>query len=342
MPLSTRFTQMCGIEHPVLCGGMQYVGYAELAAAVSNAGGLGTVSALTASTPDTLRAEIRKCRALTDKPFAVNFTILPMMGDMLKDYHLLVQTVIDEGVKIVQTAGNSPDRFKLKDGRPLLDWLKGAGIVVIHKCMSVKHALAAERGGVDCISLGAYEYGGHIGNGDTTHWVAQAKAGLALKVPFIVAGATAHGSQLAAALAMGASGVEIGTGFMATQECTIKQGIKDTIASPKTDETSTILLLKKVHNVGRFYKNPLTKHVAELEEKHPGEFGPLGEFMTGKRTYASFHETGDGEDSAWTCGVAASFITSVPTCKVFIETLVGTAEDVIRGSASLITPHARL
>lgn len=338
MPLSTRFTELVGIEHPILCGGMQYVGYAELAAAVSNAGGLGTISALTASTPDTLSAEIKKCRALTSKPFAVNFTILPMMGDMLKDYHLLVQTVIDEGVKVVQTAGNSPDKFKLKDGRSLLDWLKEAGIVVIHKCMAVKHAQAAERGGVDCISLGAYEYGGHIGNGDTTHWVQQAKAGLALKVPYIVAGATAHGSQLAAALAMGASGVEIGTGFMATQECSIKQGIKDCISSPKTDDTSTILLLRKVHNVGRFYKNPLTKKVAELEEQHPGDFAPLGQYMTGKRTLESFHKTGDAESSAWTCGVATSFITSVPTCKVFIDTLVGTAEDVIRGNAKLITP----
>lgn len=338
MPLSTRFTQLLGIDHPILCGGMQYVGYHELCAAVSNAGGLGTVSALTASTPGTLRDEIRKTRALTEKPFAVNFTILPMMGDMLKDYHLLVQTVIDEGVKVVQTAGNSPDRFKLKDGRTLLQWLKEAGIVVIHKCMSVKHALAAERGGVDCISLGAYEYGGHIGNGDTTHWVQQAKAGVVLKVPFIVAGATAHGSQLAAALAMGASGVEIGTGFMATQECNIKQGIKDCITSPKTDENSTILLLRKVHNVGRFYKNPLTKKVAELEEKHPGEFGPLAPYMTGKRTYKSLQESGDAEDSAWTCGVATSFITSVPTCEDFIKTLVSTAEAAIRQNVALITP----
>jgi len=338
MPLSTRFTELVGIEHPILCGGMQYVGYHELSAAVSNAGGLGTVSALTASTPDLLRAEIRATRALTDKPFAVNFTILPMMGDMLKDYHLLVQTVIDEGVKVVQTAGNSPDRFKLNDGRTLLQWLKEAGIVVIHKCMSVKHALAAERGGVDCISLGAYEYGGHIGNGDTTHWVQQAKAGLALKIPFIVAGATAHGSQLAAALVMGADGVEIGTGFMATQECNIKQGIKDCITSPNTDENSTILLLRKVHNVGRFYKNPMTVKVAELEEKHPGEFGPLAPYMTGKRSYNSLQVTGDAEDSAWTCGVACAFITHVPTCKEFIETLVATAEDSIRGSAKLITP----
>eukprot|EP00658_Telonema_sp_P-2_P031953 TRINITY_DN23790_c0_g1_i2.p1 TRINITY_DN23790_c0_g1~~TRINITY_DN23790_c0_g1_i2.p1 ORF type:complete len:397 (-),score=117.52 TRINITY_DN23790_c0_g1_i2:327-1517(-) len=336
MPLHTRFTELVGIEHPVLCGGMQYVGYAGLSAAVSNAGGLGTVSALTARDPDLLRAEIRACAALTSKPFAVNFTILPMMGDMLKDYHLLVQVVIDEGVKVVQTAGNSPDRMKLHDGRTLLKWFKDAGIVVIHKCMSVKHALAAERGGVDCISLGAYEYGGHIGNGDTTHWVQQAKAGLALKVPFIVAGATAHGSQLAAALAMGASGVEIGTGFMATQECNIQQGIKDCITSPTTDDTSTILLLRKVHNVGRFYKNDLTKKVAALEEAHPGEFGPLAPYMTGKRTFKSLQESGDPDDSAWTCGVATSFITSVPTCKEFLETLVGTAEDSIRASANLI------
>merc|ERR1719479_458569 len=155
---------------------------------------------------------------MTDKPFAVNFTILPAM--VTPDYHSVVEAAIEEGIKIVQMAGNSPDKIKIgRNGESLLKMLKDAGMIVIHKCMSVKHALAAEKGGVDMISLGAWEYGGHIGNDEITHWVSQPLAGLKLKVPFLVAGASYHGSQLAAALAMGAAGVELGTAFMATQEC---------------------------------------------------------------------------------------------------------------------------
>jgi len=341
MPLKTKFTELAGIEHPVLCGGMQYAGYAELAAAVSNAGGLGTVSALTQGTPEKLRAEIQKTRSLTSKPFAVNFTILPAM--VTPDYYIVVQAAIDEGVKIVQTAGNSPDKIKMKDGRSLLKMLKDADIFVIHKCMSVKHALAAERGGVDMISLGAWEYGGHIGNDEITHWVSQPLAGIKLKIPFLVAGASYHGSQLAAALAMGASGVELGTAFMATQECPIKQGIKDAIV--RADEHSTILLLRKVGNVGRFYKNDLTKKVKEIEDKmDKPDFTPLAPLMTGKRNYASLRETGDADDGAWTMGMGAGFIDGVPTCKEFLTTFVETAVEVIQGrmSQAVVVPAARL
>lgn len=341
MPLRTRFTDLCGIEHPVLCGGMQYAGYAELAAAVSNAGGLGTVSALTQGTGEKLRAEIQKTRSLTNKPFAVNFTILPMM--VTPDYHTVVQAAIDEGVKIVQTAGNSPDKIKVgKNGESLVKMLKDAGIVVIHKCMSVRHALAAEKGGVDCISLGAYEYGGHIGNDDITHWVSQPLAGMKLKVPFLVAGATGHGSQLAAALAFGASGVELGTPFMATEESTVKQGIKDAIV--KANEHSTTLLLRTVHNVGRFYKNELAKEVTKIESENPGDFSAIAHLMTGKRNFASLQETGDPEGGAWTCGVSAAFINKVPTCKEFLETFVGTAEEIIleRLQKAVVKPAARL
>lgn len=341
MPLRTKFTELVGIEHPILCGGMQYAGYAEMAAAVSNAGGLGTVSALTANTPDKLRAEIRKTRTLTNKPFAVNFTILPIM--VTPDYHTIIQAAIDEGIKIVQTAGNSPDKIKVgKNGESVLQMLKGAGIIVIHKCMSVKHALAAERGGVDCISLGAYEYGGHIGNDDITHWVSQPLAGLKLKVPFLVAGATGHGSQLAAALAFGASGVELGTAFMATQECTVKQGIKDAIV--QANEHSTTLLLRNVHNVGRFYKNALAKEVTKIETEHPGDFSKIAHLMTGRRNFEALHENGDPEHGAWTCGVSAGFINDIPTCKDLIEGLVGTAEKIIleRLQQAVVKPSARL
>jgi len=319
---------------------MQYVGYAEMAAAVSNAGGLGTVSALTQGSGANLRAEIQRCRSMTTKPFAVNLTILPMM--VTPNYHEVVQAVIDEGIKIVQTAGNSPDRVKVGvNGESLLKMLKDAGIIVIHKCMSVKHALAAERGGVDIISLGAWEYGGHIGNDEITHWISQAIAGTRLKVPFLVAGATAHGSQIAAALAMGACGVEIGTAFMATKECPIKQGIKDAIV--KADEKSTILLLKHVHNVGRFYRSKLTEEVAKIEEQHPGDFGAIAHLMTGKRNLASLRETGDPDGGAWTMGMGAGLIHDIPTCAELMADLVGTAESIIRDRLTqLVVPASRL
>eukprot|EP00928_Gymnodinium_smaydae_P070955 TRINITY_DN54679_c0_g1_i1.p1 TRINITY_DN54679_c0_g1~~TRINITY_DN54679_c0_g1_i1.p1 ORF type:complete len:361 (-),score=60.93 TRINITY_DN54679_c0_g1_i1:188-1123(-) len=311
-----------------------------MAAAVSNAGGLGTISALTQGSPEKLRAEIQKCRSLTDKPFAVNFTVLPAM--VIPDYHNIVQAAIDEGVTIVQTAGNSPDRIRMKDGRSLLRMLKDAGMIVIHKCMSVKHALAAERGGVDVVSLGAYEYGGHIGNDEVTHWVSQPTAAQKLKVPLLVAGATAHGSQLAAALALGADGVEIGTGFMATQEAPIHAGMKDAIV--KADEQSTILILRKVGNVGRFYKNDLTKKVKEIEDKMvKPDFAPLAEYVTGKRTYASLHTNGDPDDSAWTCGMAGGFINEIPTCAQFVQGLVDTAETIIKNRLqALVAPASRL
>jgi len=254
-----------------------------------------------------------------------------------------VQVAIDEGVKIVQTAGNSPNRIKVgKHGESLLDILRGAGIIVIHKCMSVRHALAAEKAGVDCISLGAYEYGGHIGNDDITHWVSQPLAGLKLHVPYLVAGATGHGSQLVAALAMGASGVELGTPFVATPECTVKQGIKDAIV--QANEHSTTLLLRTVHNVGRFYKSELAKEVTKIEIKTPGDFGAIAHLMTGKRSYASLQETGDPEGGVWTCGVSAAFINDIPTCKEYIERLVSTAEKIIleRLQQAVVTPSARL
>jgi len=249
---------------------------------------------------------------------------------MTPDYQSIVQAVIDMDVRIVQTAGNGPHKITFPDGRSMLSMLKAAGIIVIHKCMAVRHAISAEKAGVDCISLGAYEYGGHTGDDEVTHWVSQPTAARKLKVPFLVAGATSVGSQLAAALAMGASGVEIGTGFMCTQECPIKQSMKDRIAAPETDERSTILLLRSVKNTGRFYKNELTKEVVKIESEAPGDFGKLATLMTGKRNYSSFHESGDPDDSAWTCGMAAGMISTIPTCREFMETMVAEAVQVIQ------------
>jgi len=329
-----------GIEAPILCGGMQYVGYHKMCAAVSEAGGLGTISALTQGTAENVRAEIGRVRHLTSKPFAVNLTVLPSL--MTPNYQEIVQAVIDEGVQIVQTAGRGPGSIKFEDGSTLLSMLKAAGIIVIHKCMSVRHAVSAEKSGVDCISLGGFEYGGHVGEDDVTHWVHAPTAARQLKVPFLIAGATSVGQQLAAALTMGAAGVEIGTGFMATVECPVPQGIKDTITSPKTDERSTILVLRSVKNSGRFYKSALTKEVAKIERKYPGDFGKIAHLMTGKRNKTVLEESGDPNDGAWTCGMAAGMITSVPTCQQFIDTLVADAVDTIHKQPSCIVAKSKL
>jgi len=247
---------------------MQYVGYANMCAAVSNAGGLGTISALTQGSPENLRAEIRKTKDMTSKPFAVNFTVLPSM--MTPNYEEIVKVAIEEDIRIVQTAGRGPDSIKFPNGESLLSMFKKAGMIVIHKCMSVRHALSAEKSGVDCISLGGFEYGGHVGEDDVTHWVHAPTAARKLKVPFLVAGATTVGSQLAAALTMGACGVEIGTGFMATQECPVPKGIKDCITSPDTDERSTILVLAPCATRAASTRTQSPKRCAKSRRSTPG------------------------------------------------------------------------
>eukprot|EP00942_MAST-04A_sp_MAST-4A-sp1_P005621 g5621.t1 len=319
---------------------MQYVGYAELAAAVSNAGGLGTISALTQKVPENLKAEIRKYKALSKKPFAVNFTILPAM--VTPNYQEMVQAAIDEGVKIIQTAGRSPDSIKLADGRNLMQMMKEANLLVIHKCMSVRHALTAERIGVDCISLGGFDYGGHSGNDGVTHWVHAPTAARKLKIPYLIAGGTTVGDQLAGALAMGASGVEIGTGFMATKESSIHQKMKERIADPQTDERSTILILQSVNNTGRFYKNPVTSKVAEIEQATPGDFSKIAHLMTGKRNLESLQVTGDPDNSAWTMGMGAGLINGIPTVEEFITEMVNKAEETIKSQMNLIVGGSRL
>jgi len=284
---------------------------------------------------------------------------------MTPNYEEIVQVAIEEGIRIIQTAGRGPDSIKFPDGSTLLSKFKKAGMIVIHKCMSVRHALSAEKSGVDCISLGGFEYGGHVGEDDVTHWVHAPTAARKLKCPFLIAGATSVGSQLAAALAMGACGVEIGTGFMATVaktpaarkisvppsshssffsqvECPVPQGIKDAITSPQTDERSTILVLRSLKNSGRFYKNALTKEVRKIENESPGEFKKIAHLMTGKRNKRVLEESGDPDDGAWTCGMAAGMITTVPTCREFVSALVTEACETIQAQQQYVVAKSRL
>eukprot|EP00397_Hematodinium_sp_SG-2012_P045344 GEMP01050900.1.p1 GENE.GEMP01050900.1~~GEMP01050900.1.p1 ORF type:complete len:291 (+),score=75.25 GEMP01050900.1:137-1009(+) len=239
MPIKTKFTEMCGVEAPIMCGGMHFVGYAELAAAVSNAGGLGTITALTQPSAEALRAEIRKCKTLTKKPFGVNLTLLPALAP--PDYDAYAQVVLDEGIKIVETAGRNPEKF--------IKLFKKHNCVVIHKCVTIKHALTAVRHGADIISMDGYECGGHPGENDVTNWVLFAKAAQKLKVPYLASGSCGTGTQLAAALALGCEGMNMGTRWMATKEANVHDNIKQAIVD--ASEYDTTLVLKSLQNTER-------------------------------------------------------------------------------------------
>jgi len=322
MVLKTKLTEALGIKHPIIQGGMHYVGYAELAAAVSNAGGLGIITSLTVAQPprgkEALRDEIRKCRKLTDKPFGVNITLLPV--GVPPDYEGIIQVCVEEGVKIMETAGRNPEA--------VIKTLKKHGMFVIHKCVAVRHAQTAARMGADVISMDGFDCGGHPGEEDVGNWVLLAQAAQELKIPFVASGGTATGCQLAAALAMGAEGVNMGTCFMATKEAPIHQSIKEAMVKAKVTDTTHVF--RTLKNTERVYKNPTAMKVREIEEKNPGDFSAIAHLVKGENYRVSFQETGDAESSVWSCGQSLGLIKDIPSCAELIERLVAEAEDIIR------------
>jgi len=322
MVLKTKLTELCGIKHPVIQGGMHYVGYAEMAAAVSNAGGLGIITALTVAQPpkgaEALRDEIRKCKQMTDKPFGVNVTLLPV--GVPPDYDGIFKVIIEEGIKVVETAGRNPEKVIKK--------MKEHGIIVIHKCVAIRHALTAAKQGADMISMDGFDCGGHPGEEDVGNWVLLAKAGKVLPIPFVASGGNATGSQLAAALAMGAEGVNMGTAFMATKEAPIHENIKKALVDAK--ETDTTHIFRTLGNTERVFKNKTAAAVRAIEAQHPGEFDKIAHLVSGANYKKSFQETGDIEESVWSCGQSLGLIDSIPSCAEFIETIVSEAEDIIR------------
>ncbi len=334
----TRLTEMCGIEHPVVQGGMHYVGYADMAAAVSNAGGLGVITALTVASPpngpEELRAEIRKCRALTDKPFAVNITLLPVGKP--PNYEGIIKVIIEEGVKIIETAGRDP--------RPVLLPLKEAGCIVIHKCVAIRHALSAARYGADMISMDGFDCGGHPGEEDVGNWVLLAKAGQKLReagIPFIASGGCATGRQLAAALAMGAEGMNMGTAFMATREAPIHANIKQAIVD--ADERDTTHIFRTVNNTERVFKNKQAVKVREIEAEHPGDFSKIYPLVRGELYRQSFQETGDTQSSVWSCGQSIGLIDEVKSCKQMVEDIMVEAVEVIESRlGSMVISKSKL
>jgi len=322
MVLKTALTEKLGIKYPIIQGGMHYVGYASLAAAVSNAGGLGIITALTVAQPpnakEKLRDEIRKCKDLTDKPFGVNITLLPI--GVPPDYEGILEVIISENVKVVETAGRNPEEVIKK--------LKGAGIFVIHKCVSVRHAHTAARIGADMISMDGFDCGGHPGEEDVGNWVLLAQAAKELKVPFVASGGTANGTQLAAALAMGAEGVNMGTRFMATKEAPLMDGIKKALVDAKVTDTTHVF--RSLKNTERVYKNPTAMEVREIETKYPGDFSKIGHLVKGENYRVSFQETGDVSSSVWSCGQSIGLIDDIPTCEELLSRMVSEAEDIIR------------
>ncbi|KPM45972.1 hypothetical protein AK830_g720 [Neonectria ditissima] len=283
MPLATELTRRLGIRVPVVQGGMMHVGIATLASAVSNAGGLGTITALNFASPTALRSEIRRCRALTANPFAINITLLPSATS--PDYRGYAQAAIDEGITIVETAGNSPG--------PIIAQLKDAGVTVLHKCTSIRHAQSAARLGADFLSIDGFECAGHVGESDITNLILLSKARQVLNVPFIASGGFADGWGLASALCLGASGINMGTRFLCTQEAPVHDNIKREIV--QAQETDTVLLLRRWRNTNRLYKNAVAREALELElASETGSFDEVAPLVSGKRGKAVF-ETGDPE-----------------------------------------------
>ena len=257
--MKTRFTELVGIEHPVVQGGMQWVGRAELVAAVSNAGGLGILTGLTQPTPEDLSKEIERCRGMTDKPFGVNLTILPTLKPVPYDEY--VDAIVASGVKIVETAGRNP--------QPYLPQFKEAGIKVIHKCTSVRHSLKAEQIGCDAVSVDGFECAGHPGEDDIPGLILLPRAAEALSIPFIASGGFGTGRGLAAALALGADGINMGTRFMVTKEAPIHDNVKQ--AMVEADEMQTQLVYRPLRNTARIFKNDVAVKVAEIEREKGGD-----------------------------------------------------------------------
>jgi len=339
MPFKTKLTELCGIEHPVIQGGMHYVGYAEMAAAVSNAGGLGIITALTVAQPprgaEALRDEIRKCRSLTKKPFGVNITLLPV--GVPPDYEGIIKVIVEEGVTIVETAGRNP--------KPVIAQLKAGGCKIIHKCVAIRHALSAAKAGADMISMDGFDCGGHPGEEDVGNWVLLAKAGRVLSkhgIPFVASGGCATGSQLAAALTLGAEGINMGTAFMATTEAPIHANIKQALVD--TDETGTTHIFRSVNNTERVFKNSQSEKVRAIEAEFPGEFDKIYPLVKGELYRKSFQETGDADSSCWSCGQSIGLVEKVQSCKDLISSVVAEAESIIRGRLPtlLVAGHSKL
>jgi len=316
--MKTRITEMFAIQHPVIQGGMHFVGFAEMAAAVSNAGGLGIITGLTQGTPEKLAKEIARCREMTKKPFGVNLTFLPAMTQ--PDYPGFVKAIVDGGVKIVETAGNNPQKW--------LPGLKENGIRVIHKCTSVRHSLKAESIGCDAVSVDGFECGGHPGEDDVGNWVLLPRAAEELKIPFVASGGIGNGAQLAAALALGADGINMGTRFIATKEAPVHENVKQALVA--ASELDTRLIMRPLRNTERVLTNAAVERLLDKERALGKEITFQDIIPEVAGVYPKIMLEGDMDAGGWSCGQVAGLIHDIPTCKELIERIVSDAETLIR------------
>ena len=307
-----------GIEHPVIQGGMQWVGYAGLVSAVSNAGALGILTALTQPTPEDLVKEIEKTREMTDKPFGVNLTVLPTINP--PPYEEYAQAIVGSGVKIVETAGRSPE--------PFMELFKEYDVKVIHKCTSVRHALKAQSVGVSAITIDGFECAGHPGEDDIPSLVLLPQAAEALDVPVAGCGGFSDAKSMVAALALGGEAIVMGTRFMATKEAGIHQNVKEKMT--EADELSTNLMFRTMHNTARVFKNSVSDEVVEIESTGSATFEDVKDLVAGQRGRVVFEE-GDLEHGIWSAGISVARVKDVPTCKEMVSRLVSDAEDIIDG-----------
>ncbi len=316
--MKTAITELFGIRHPIIQGGMHYVSFAELAAAVSNAGGLGIITALTQKTPADLAREIARCHDMTDRPFGVNITFLPTVTS--PDYPGYIREIIRGGVKIVETAGRNPQQY--------LPLLKDAGIKVIHKCTSVRHALKAEAIGCDAVSVDGFECGGHPGEDDIPNMILLPRAADELKIPFVASGGMADARSLVASLALGADGINMGTRFLATQEAPVHEKVKQAILT--ASELDTRLVMRPLRNTERVLNNPAVERVLEKEAVLGKDlrFEDIFEEVAG--VYPRVMQEGDVDAGAWSCGMVAGLIHDIPTCGELITRIMSQAEVLIR------------
>jgi nitronate monooxygenase len=325
--LKTRFTETFGIDHPIVCGGMTAVGKAELIAAVAEAGSLGFLTALTQPTPEALAKEIARVREMTDKPFGVNLTILPTLTPVPYDEYR--DAIVDSGVKIVETAGANPE--------PHLPAFKAAGVKVIHKAVAVRHALKAERLGVDAISIDGFECAGHPGEDDIPGLVLIPAAARKLSIPIIASGGFADGAGLAAALALGADAINMGTRFVATTEAPVHENVKRQIVA--NDERATVLVFREFRNTARVARNAISEEIAEISRRPGAVFDEVAHLASGERGRREVLAGGDMDGGLWWAGQAQGLIDEVLSCREVVDSIVAAAEQIIgKRLADMRTP----
>ena len=319
--MKTRITELFGIERPIIQGGMHYVGYAELASAVSNAGGLGIITALTQPTPDDLASEIARCHEMTDKPFGVNLTFLPAFA--MPPYPEFIDAIISGGVKIVETAGRNPQEH--------LPRLQQAGVRVIHKCTSVRHALKAESIGCDAVSVDGFECGGHPGEDDIPNMILLPRAAEELSIPFVSSGGMADARSLVASLALGADGMNMGTRFIATKEAPVHENVKQALVA--ATELDTRLIMRPMRNTERVLNNAAVEEVLRIERERlaagePLQIDDVRHLVAGTKNRKVLQE-GEMDTGVWSCGMVAGLIHDIPTCQELLDTIMAEAEALI-------------